>query len=58
MFESDDFFAVIIGYTSGGAPYGLTWEEAEALARQDAQLGAEPGLTGSEENGEDEALPF
>jgi hypothetical protein len=23
----DDDFAYIVGYTSGGAPYGLTWEE-------------------------------
>jgi hypothetical protein len=29
--DQDDTFAVIIGYTSGGAPYGLTWEEWEAL---------------------------
>ena len=26
-FESDDRFGYIAGYTSGGAPYGLTWEE-------------------------------
>lgn len=25
--EQDDRFACIIGYTSGGAPYGLTCEE-------------------------------
>jgi hypothetical protein len=29
--ESDERFAFIVGYTSGGAPYGLTWEEWEAL---------------------------
>ena len=29
--ESDEHFAFIVGYTSGGAPYGLTWEEWEAL---------------------------
>jgi hypothetical protein len=29
--ESDDRFAFIVGYTGGGAPYGLTWEEWEAL---------------------------
>ncbi len=23
----DDTFAMILGYTSGGAPYGVTWEE-------------------------------
>ena len=25
--DSDETFAFIIGYTSGGAPYGVTWEE-------------------------------
>lgn len=25
--DSDDYFYYIAGYTSGGAPYGLTWEE-------------------------------
>jgi len=28
-FESDDRFFYIAGYTSGGAPYGVTWEEME-----------------------------
>jgi hypothetical protein len=28
LFESNDMFYYIAGYTSGGAPYGLTWEEA------------------------------
>ena len=27
--DSDDTFAFIAGYTSGGAPYGTTWEEVE-----------------------------
>jgi hypothetical protein len=26
-FDQDEQFAFIVGYTSGGAPYGLTWEE-------------------------------
>ena len=30
--DQDDRFAVIIGHTSGGAPYGLTWEEWEDSA--------------------------
>lgn len=25
--DSDDRFFYIVGYTSGGAPYGVTWEE-------------------------------
>jgi hypothetical protein len=32
--ESDDHFAFIVGYTSGGAPYGLTWAEWEALEEE------------------------
>ena len=27
--DSDDNFSFIAGYTSGGAPYGITWEEME-----------------------------
>lgn len=27
LLEQDDMFCFIAGYTSGGAPYGLTWEE-------------------------------
>ncbi len=27
--ESDETFAYIAGYTSGGAPYGVTWDEWE-----------------------------
>ena len=26
--EQDEYFYYIAGYTSGGAPYGITWEEA------------------------------
>lgn len=26
--DSDETFYFIVGYTSGGAPYGVTWEEA------------------------------
>lgn len=29
--DQDEHFAFIVGYTSGGAPYGITWEEWEAL---------------------------
>lgn len=25
--SQDDTFFYIVGYTSGGAPYGVTWEE-------------------------------
>jgi hypothetical protein len=29
IFESDGHFALIIGYTAGGAPYGVTHDECE-----------------------------
>ena len=28
LLEQDENFYFIAGYTSGGAPYGITWEEA------------------------------
>ena len=30
-FESDENFAMILGYTSGGFPYGVTHEEMEQI---------------------------
>lgn len=33
--ESDEHFAFIVGYTSGGTPYGLTWAEWEALEEEE-----------------------
>lgn len=35
--DQDDNFACIIGYTSGGAPYGVTWEEWDILEHEDGQ---------------------
>jgi hypothetical protein len=29
--EQDEHFAFIVGYTPGGAPYGVTWEEWETM---------------------------
>ena len=29
--EQDETFYYIAGYTSGGAPYGVTWEEMEEI---------------------------
>lgn len=26
--ESDEYFYYVLGYTSGGGPYGITWEQA------------------------------
>lgn len=36
--ESDEHFAYIAGYTAGGAPYGVTWEEMDALERSATDL--------------------
>ncbi|MBQ9328473.1 MAG: hypothetical protein IJ225_08070 [Solobacterium sp.] len=33
--ESDETFAYIVGYTSGGAPFGITWEEDELLKEEE-----------------------
>ncbi|HEY3308961.1 MAG TPA: UPF0158 family protein [Desulfuromonadaceae bacterium] len=34
--DSDEHFAYIAGYTEGGVPYGVTWEEMEAAECSDA----------------------
>ena len=33
LFESDETFAFIAGYTSGGVPYGITWEEMNEIEK-------------------------
>lgn len=38
LFESDEIFAFIADYTMGGVPYGVTWEEMEAIERKDKEL--------------------
>lgn len=35
--EQDEYFAFIAGYTSGGAPYGITWEEWEQMEKEDQE---------------------
>jgi hypothetical protein len=34
-FENDENFAMILGYTSGGSPYGLTHEDMEELNKEE-----------------------
>lgn len=36
-FFQDEFFYYIAGYTSGGAPYGITWEEAREQGLMDEE---------------------
>ena len=38
LFESDETFAFIAGYTSGGVPYGITWEEMEEIEKKENKL--------------------
>lgn len=35
--DSDDTFAFIAGYTSGGLPYGVTWEERVQKTQEPAE---------------------
>ena len=35
--EQDEHFAFIVGYTSGGAPCGITWEEWEQMGASEAE---------------------
>ena len=39
VLEQDENFYFIAGYTSGGAPYGITWEQAyeEGLVEDDEE---------------------
>jgi hypothetical protein len=64
--ESDKMFAFIAGYTEGGAPYGITREEIEALDAQTetprgraASNGRDvPRVNGIPVMDDDESLPF
>jgi len=38
LVESDENFAYIVGYTSGGAPYGLTYEEFDMTEEDISQM--------------------
>lgn len=49
----DETFAFIAGFTEGGAPFGVTWEDAKRLAAEDGELINCPF---EEEN--EEELPF
>ncbi len=39
-YDSDETFAFIVGYTSGGAPYGITHEQMEEIesSNNDVQM--------------------
>ena len=40
-FEQDETFAFIAGYTEGGAPYGITWEECGEIENGEHNEGKE-----------------
>ena len=57
--ESDDNFAFIAGYTEGGAPFGVTWEEGKIIERSEHGAPVEPPPPrDAPRPGKDESLPF
>lgn len=54
-FDSDEVFAFIAGYTSGGAPHGITWEEMQWIEELEEVNNKSGDITGSPI---DEELPF
>ena len=55
LIESDDTFAFIAGYTSGGVPFGITWEEMEEIERRDKEF---LGEKYQDDNTKEFDLPF
>ena len=54
--ESDETFAVIAGYTEGGAAFGVTWEEWEGIERRASM--EPPQKDDAAMRCDDESLPF
>ena len=38
--DQDEIFFYIAGYTSGGTPYGVTWEEMKISSREELEVNA------------------
>ena len=55
----DDHFYYIAGYTSGGAPFGITWEEHRQIEedQNSAEL-TEDTETNSDNDLSDQDIPF
>ncbi|MFA9376534.1 MAG: hypothetical protein ACERKZ_07250 [Lachnotalea sp.] len=53
--DSDEVFAFIAGYTSGGVPYGITWEEMQRIEELEEADSKSCEIVGSPI---DEELPF
>ena len=56
--ECDDYFAFIAGYTFGGAPYGITWEEWEKLETPPNEKTIEEKMDHDKNPYESDELPF
>lgn len=57
--ESDENFAFIVGYTEGGAPFGMTWEEQKEIELgQPGALAEQPHKRDARELCDDELPPF
>lgn len=57
--ESNETFAFIAGYTEGGAPFGVTWEEWEKIERSERGAPIErPLKRDASKHCDDESLPF
>lgn len=55
LFESDDTFAFIAGYTASGFPYGITWEEMAEIELNEKEKNRK---TRNDLNDEECDLPF
>lgn len=58
--EWDDEFAFIAGYTEGGAPYGMRWDDADAAAvhEQAPQRAVDPVRQAARLMDDNDDLPF
>lgn len=55
--DFDDHFAFIAGYTEGGAPFGVTWEEREKSERSETSEQS-PNVAADRRSSDVEQLPF
>ncbi len=58
VFESNEYFVYIAGYTTGSFSYGITWEEAREIAKRDLRFGKDLGLIYSRETENDKDIDF
>ena len=57
--DSDEYFAFIVGYTEGGAPYGITHEEWKEIEKNEHNHSIKPKEKRSHSSlSENDELPF